>query len=73
MKILLFILLGVTESVGLGATTDGPAPNPIASLLPFALMGLVIYFIVRRKGRRSKQSKLTDAHRQRPPTERQIA
>ena len=48
-------------------------PNPVASLLPFILMGLVIWLIVRRARRRPKHSKLSDAQRQRPPTDRQMA
>lgn len=49
-------------------------PSIIASLLPFVLMGLVIYLIIRRS-RKRKRYKPTpdDIYRQRPPTERQMA
>ena len=57
-----------------GSPADGAdsQPNPIASLLPFALMGLTIYLVVRWRRRKSKRTDLSEIHRQRPPTARQI-
>ena len=70
--VLLGIVLIVMTPIG-GTASDSPetTPNPIASLLPFVLMGLVIYFIVRRT-RRNKHPELTEVHRQRSPTDRQM-
>ena len=77
MKVLLFIALLLLSSLllalGSGPSSGGSQPNPIASLLPFALMALVVYLVVRRSRHRSKRSDLTEAHRQRPPTDRQMA
>ena len=49
-------------------------PNLIASLLPFVLLGLIVFLIVtrRRKGKKYVPTQ-SDIYRQRPPTERQIA
>jgi len=39
----------VSAAYAMGATTtDGSQPNPIASLLPFALMFLVLYMLILR-------------------------
>lgn len=42
------------------------------SLLSLAIMGLIVYFIV-RQSRKSRKYKLTSEYRQRPPTVRQMA
>lgn len=70
----LVILIPSTPLALGGSPSEGGQPNPIASLMPFVLMGLVVWLIVRRSRRRSRQrSALGDVQRQRPPTARQMA
>ena len=69
--LLLLVILTPSSLLALGGSSEGgQQPNPIASLLPFALMGLVVWLIARRTKR--KKSMLADADRQHPPTPRQM-
>ena len=43
----MFDLISTAYALGAGPT-DGAQPNPIASLLPFALMFLVLYLLILR-------------------------
>ena len=74
--ILLIAIFGMVPMVAAlgGAPADGTdsQPSPIASLLPFALMGLTIYLVVRWIRRKSKRADLSETDRQRPPTDRQM-
>ncbi len=54
------------------AEEGGQEPKPIAALLSFALMVLIVYLIIARSRRKSRKYKLTGEHRQRPPTDRQM-
>lgn len=57
-----------------GETAGGHQPGLIAALMPYVLMGLLIWFFVRRSRRKSRQrAALGDVQRQRPPTARQMA
>lgn len=73
LLITIFGMVPIVAALG-GAPADGTdsQPNPIASLLPFALMGLTIYLVVRWIRRKSKRTDLSETHRQRPPTDRQM-
>ena len=74
LRLLVVLIPSLLLALG-GSPEGGQQANPIASLLPFVLMGLVVYFIVRRSRRKGKRYKPTpdDIYRQRPPTERQMA
>ena len=53
----------VSAAYAMGATaTDGSQPNPIASLLPFALMFLVLYMLILRPQmkKQKEQQRLID-------------
>lgn len=57
------ILISAVMVEGLGGGVEGgQQPNPIASLFPFVMMGLVVYLIVRRS-RKHKRSTLPDKER----------
>lgn len=56
--------------LAMGGNPDGDQPAPISSLMSFVMMGLIVYFIVRRSKR--KKAMLSDANRQHPPTIRQM-
>ena len=73
LLIAIFGMVPIVAALG-GAPADGTdsQPNPIASLLPFALMGLTVYLVIRWSRRKSKRTELSETHRQRPPTERQM-
>ena len=43
----MFDLISTAYAMG-GSPADGQSPNPIASLLPFALMFLVLYLLILR-------------------------
>ena len=69
LRLLVVLIPSLLLALG-GSLEGGQQANPIASLLPFVLMGLVVYYIVRRS--RRKRSRLPDAERLRPPTDRQM-
>lgn len=79
MKVLLTIVIiviiaGIVQEIGDIANNTGTQPHPIASILPLVLMGLALYYIIRRARQKSpKGTATTDLYRQRPPTDRQMA
>ena len=74
LLIAIFGIVSIVAALG-GAPAGGTdtQPSPIASLLPFVLMVLTIYLVVRWIRRKPKQSDLSETHRQHPPTDRQMA
>ncbi|MDE2740726.1 MAG: preprotein translocase subunit YajC, partial [Gemmatimonadota bacterium] len=44
----MFDLISTAYALGGGPSDGGQQPNPIASLLPFALMFLVLYLLILR-------------------------